>query len=107
MATKFDQSKLGDYTRVSLIGAYNRCFPYPIDDSSIWVETDDEGRPILEQMERYASSKTNNSYVGQRLTYITAAGDITHYTIVDEDGTLRADAKFDYDEDTLTLDIYV
>lgn len=104
MAVKFNKNAA--HTSATLIGTVSRGRPYPLDETEIWLETDDENKPVLQRLEEYAA-KNGQAYVGQKLTYITAAGDVTHYTIIDIDGTLRADAKFDYDEEALTLNIYV
>lgn len=104
MAVKFD--KYGDHTKKPFIGTLQRGKAYPLDDTDIWLETDDEEKLILKELEEYAKNKNGQSYVGQRLTYITVSGEVSHYTIIDEEGTLKMDIKCVYDADTQTLRIY-
>lgn len=84
------------YNQTDIGVAINRSNGQPLDSTELWYD--------LTSLENYV--KSGQAYVGQRLTYITATGDVRHYTIIDTDGNLRMDAIYSYDEETLTLDIY-
>lgn len=104
MAKMFEKGS-SSYEPKPLFSPITRMAAYPMDDTDIWVETDDEAKPVLNKLiNEYV--KGGQAFVGQRLTYITATGDVRHYTIIDTAGNLRMDAIFSYDEETLTLDIY-
>ena len=94
------------YNQTDIGVAINRSNGQPLDSTESWIETDGNTKPVYAALVNYA--KSNQAYVGQKVTYIDIEGKPHFYTIVGEgeNSTLAiAGCIFEYDGTTGTLNI--
>lgn len=85
-----------NYGKVDIGVSINRSNGQPMDPTEIWYD--------LDALKAYA--KTNQAYVGQKVTYIDADGNTHHYEIVGEgeNGTIQSYSTGDGGGTTFTTD---